>query len=164
MGIRRLRVTPALLALAGCALLTGCGTGGASGPLSLNQLPLIQGASVATQARQCDRGANAFCAIEAVIIDPRAHSSGGFVESEHRLLHRLGWTTHAGDDGDEVAADSPGHKLRVTYATTLGDLIGFDENWIKPKRPDQQRIALTLSALYINGTPAMSILLEVGPT
>lgn len=165
MRIPRLSVALVPLVLAGCALaLSACGTGGASGPLTLSRLPLIPGASVATQARQCDHGANAFCAIEAVIIDPHAQSSGALVASEHRMLHSLGWTTSAGDDGDEVAADSPGHKLRLTYATTLGDLIGFDEQWIKPPRPREIEIGLALSRLYINGTPAMSILLEVGPT
>jgi hypothetical protein len=163
MGIPRLRIAPILLALAGCGLaLSGCGTGGASGPLSLKQLPLIPGARVVTQARRCDRGANAFCAIEAVIVDPHAHSAGALLEREHRKLHSLGWTTHAGDDGDEVAADSPGHKLRLTYATALGDLIGWDEHWIKP--PRLYSIVLALDRELINRTPAMSILLEVGPT
>lgn len=161
MGLQRARVALGLLALAGCGLIaTGCGTGGASGQLSVEQLPLIQGAKVATTARQCDRGANAFCAIEAVIVDPEAHSSGALVQNEHRKLHSLGWTTSAGDDGVEVAADSPGHKLRVTYATALNDLIGIDEKWIK--RPGV--IGLSLSQLMSRGTPAMSILLEVGPT
>jgi hypothetical protein len=81
------------------------------------------------------------------------------VESEHRRLRSLGWTTSAGDNGSEVAADSPGHKLRVTYATALGDLIGFDEKWIK--RP--WRIAFALSQTIVSRTPAMSIMLEVGP-
>src|SRR5438270_4666579 len=100
MGVSRLRVVPVFVALGACGLaLAGCGTAGASGPLSVNRLPLIPGARVSTQARQCDRGANGFCAIEAVIVDPQASSSGAFVESEHRKLHSLGWTTSAGDDG-----------------------------------------------------------------
>jgi hypothetical protein len=160
MRIPRLCVTTALLVIAGCTALAGCGTGGASGPLSLNRLPLVPGASVQAKARRCDGGAHAFCAIAAVIVDPRASSSGALVESEHRKLRSLGWTTSAGDDGDEVAADSPGHKIRVTYATALGDLIGYDEAWIKRPWP----IGLTLSNLMYSGTPAMSILLEVGPT
>ncbi|MBV8430317.1 MAG: hypothetical protein JO244_04095, partial [Solirubrobacterales bacterium] len=149
------------LALAGSALtIAGCGSGGSSGPLTVNQLPLIQGASVVTQTRLCDGGSNAFCALEAVIADPHASSSGALTRSEHRQLHSLGWTTSAGDDGNEVAADSPGHKLRVTFATGLNDLIGIDEGWIK--RP--QAIGLSLSQLEIHGTPAMSIMLEEGPT
>jgi hypothetical protein len=148
-----------VLALPGLAL-AGCGSGGASGALSLSQLPLVPGASVVTQTRQCDNGAHAFCAIQAVIVDPHAHSSGGFMQSEHERLHHLGWTTSAGDDGDEVAADSPGHKLRVTYATALDDMIGLDEKWIQRPWP----IWASLSQTMFSRTPAMSVLLEVGPT
>jgi hypothetical protein len=161
MRLARLRVVPGLLALGGCAVaLAGCGKGGASGTVSLDRLPLVPGAKIAAQSRQCDRGANAFCAVEAVLVDGRYDSSGAFVESEHEHLHSLGWTTSAGDDGDEVAADSPGHKLRVTYATGIDDLIGIDEKWIK--RP--WKIWWTLSRTMFTGTPAMSIMLEVGPT
>ena len=161
MSHARLRVLPGLLALAGCGLaLAGCGSGGAPRPLSLNDLPLVPGANVTVQTRQCDRGANAFCAVEAVIVDRGFRSSGALVESEHRRLHGLGWTTSAGDDGDEVAANSPGHKLRVTYATALDDLIGLDEKWIR--RPWPIWAGLT-QAMY-NRTPAMSLILEAGPT
>ena len=148
------------LAVGGLAL-GGCGSGGASGSLSLRQVPLVPGARVAVQERQCDQGANAFCAIEAVIVAPRFRSSGALVASEHRRLHSLGWTTSAGDDGDEVAADSPGHKVRLTYASALGDLIGLDEKWIK-SRPWPIWAALTQS--MFSGTPAMSVMLEAGPT
>lgn len=155
------RLGAALVALTGCALaLAACGSGGASGPLTVSQLPLVPGARITTQSRQCDTGKNAFCAVEAVIIDPNASSSGALVESEDRKLHGLGWTTSAGDDGDEVAADAPGHKVRVTYATAVNDLIGLDEKWIK--RPWPIWAALTKS--MFEGTPAMSVMLEVGPT
>jgi hypothetical protein len=149
------------LALTGCGLaLAACGTGGASRPLSLSQLPMVPGARVVTQTRQCDGGSNAFCALQAVLVDPRFTSSGAFMESEQRYLHGLHWTTSAGDNGNEVAADSPGHKLRLTYATAMGDLIGLDEKWIKRPWP----IWAGLSHVMFNGTPAMSIMLEVGPT
>lgn len=145
----------------GCTVpLAGCGSGGASAPLSVSRLPMVPGARVTTQSRLCDGGKNSFCAIQAVVVDPQASSSGALVESEQRRLHRLGWTTSAGDDGDEVAADSPGHKIRLTYATAVHDLIGLDEKWIK--RPWPIWAALTQS--MFNGTPAMSIMLEVGPT
>ncbi|HTX31037.1 MAG TPA: hypothetical protein VMD09_06610 [Solirubrobacteraceae bacterium] len=158
MGLRRLKAL-LILVLPGLAL-AGCGGGGGSGSLSLSQLPLIPGATIVTQTRQCDSGSHAFCAIQAVIVDPHAHSSGGFVEREHEHLHALGWTTSAGDDGDEVAADSPGHKVRVTYATGLDDMIGLDEKWIKRPWP----IWASLSQTLFSRTPAMSILLEAGPT
>jgi hypothetical protein len=155
------RQATTLLTIAGCALcLAACGHGGASGPLSLNRLPLVPGARIAEQTRQCDLGKNAFCAIEAVIVGPRFTSSGALMEAEHQRLHSLGWTTSAGDDGDEVAADSPGHKLRVTYATAVDDLIGIDETWIK--RP--WKIEWKLAQTMFRRTPAMSIMLEVGPT
>jgi hypothetical protein len=159
--MRITRQHAALTAIAGCVLvLGGCGSGGAPKKLAVEQLPLVPGARVVTQAHQCDRGNNAFCAIEAVVVDPHASSSGALVESEHRKLHGLGWTTSAGDDGDEVAADSPGHKLRVTYATAVNDLIGLDEKWIK--RPWPIWAALTQS--MFKGMPAMSVMIEVGPT
>jgi hypothetical protein len=159
--MRTSRQTAALIALAGCVLvLAGCGKGGASRPLSVSQLPLVSGARITTQSRECDTGKNAFCTVEAVIVNPHATSSGAFMDSEQHMLHNLGWTTSAGDDGDEVAADSPGHKLRVTYATAIDDLIGLDEKWIK--RPWPIWAALTHS--MFNGTPAMSVMLEVGPT
>lgn len=148
-------------ALGACALaLASCGNGGVARTPSLNQLPLVPGARVAVQTRLCDGGSHAFCAIQAVIVDPHAGSSGALVVREHDRLHSLGWTTSAGDDGDEVAADSPGHKLRVTYATAINDLIGLDEKWITRPWP----IWSTLSQTMFDRTPAMSILLETGPT
>lgn len=128
--------------------------------MSLGQLPLVAGARVIAQTRQCDTGKNAFCAIQAVIVDRRYNSSGAFVEGEQEHLHSLGWTASAGDDGDEVAADGPGHKLRVTYATAIDDMIGLDEKWIKRPWP----IWASLSQTLFNRIPAMSILLEAGPT
>ncbi len=163
MGARRPRALPALLLLVLSGLfLVSCGGGGPSGSLSLSQLPLVPGASVLTQVRQCDKGSDAFCTIEAVIVDKQAHSSGSLVASEHRQLHSLGWTTSAGDDGVQVAADSPGHKLRLTYATALGDLFGLDMDWLKQPRP--RAIGLSLAQTMFDRTPAMSIMLEAGPT
>lgn len=159
MGVRRLGVALAALVLMG--LVAGCGSsGGGQSSLSLNQLPLIHGASVVAQARQCDAGRNAFCAIQAVVVAPRAGSSGALLKREQNQLHDLGWTTSAGDDGNEVAADSPGHNVRVTYATALNDLIGLDEKWIKRPWP----IWAGLDKTLYDRTPAMSIMLEVGPT
>ncbi len=145
------------MALAGCAL-TGCGASSSSSSLSVGQLPLVDGATVVAQASQCDRGAHAYCAIEAVIVDRRAASSGALIVSEHRRLRKLGWSGSAGDNGDERAAESPGQKLRVTYATAAGDLTGIDLGWIKRPRA----ISLTLSRLLFERTPAMSVMLEVG--
>jgi hypothetical protein len=163
MRSKRVRLAlPALgVALAGCVLaLGGCGRSASSSrSVSLAQLPLVDGASIVSQARQCDRGANAYCAIEAVIVDRRSHSSGALVASEYRRLRAHGWTGAAGDNGDERAANSPGHQLRVTYSTAAGDLIGIDLGWIKRPRA----IALSLASTMFERTPAMSIMLETGP-
>ena len=163
MPARTLRAAHVSLALAftgGGVLLGGCGSGGASGPVSLSELPLVPGAKVVAQTRECDTGKHAFCAIQAVIVNRRYDSSGAFVLSEQKHLHGLGWTASAGDDGDEVAADAPGHRLRVTYATALADMIGLDEKWIKRPWP----IWASLSQTLFKRIPAMSILLEAGPT
>lgn len=160
MAIRASRASLTAL-IAGCGLaVAGCGSGGATHSVSLSQLPLVSGAKVVAQARQCDRGSHAFCAIQAVIVGRRFTSSGALVKSEHDHLHSLGWTMSAGDDGDEVAADSPGHKVRVTFATAVNDLIGIDEMWIKRRRA----IGLKLSQTMFRRMAAMSIMLEVGPT
>jgi hypothetical protein len=155
MGLRTLRLALPALVIA----LGGCGQNASPGSLSLAQLPLVDGASVITQVRQCDRGTNAYCAIEAVIVDRKFSSAGALVASEHRHLRKLGWSGSAGDNGDERAAESPGHKLRVTYATAAGDLVGIDQGWIKRPRS----IELTLSRVLFDRTPAISIMLEAGP-
>ena len=94
------------------------------------------------------------------MVNHRFTSSGAFVASEDRLLQQLHWKSNAGDDGDEVARNSPGTTLRITFATAVDDLIGIDERWIKRSWP----IEWTLAQTMFNRTPAMSILLEAGPT
>jgi len=141
-------------------LLAGCGGGeSSSGPPSLASLPLVDGATVLTQTRQCDRGTNSYCAIEAVVIDRSATSSGALVTREFGHLRALGWTGAAGDNGNERAANSPGHKLRVTYSTAQGDLTGIDLGWIKRPWP----ITWSLSRTVFERIPAMSIMFETGP-
>jgi hypothetical protein len=148
------------LAILALALLAGCGSNNRSASLNLRQLPLIDGARVIAQARQCDVGSNAYCALQAVIVDRRFTSSGALTAGEDRLLHRLGWKSSAGDDGDEAAADSPGQRLRVTFATAMNDLIGLDEKWITRPWP----IWAALDQTMFDGVPAMSLMLEEGPT
>lgn len=100
-----------------------------------------------------------FCAIEAVIVDRGASSSGDLVTREYNHLHALGWTGAAGDNGAERAANSPGHKLRVTYSTAQGDLTGIDLGWIMRPWP----ITWSLSRMMFKRIPAMSVMLETGP-
>jgi hypothetical protein len=162
MGMRRVRLalsaaTAALLALGG---LAACGSATSTSSLNAGQLPLVPGSRIITQSSQCDQGSNAFCALEAVVVNPQFTSSGALVASEDRLLHQLRWRSSAGDDGDEVARNSPGQKLRLTFATAIDDLIGIDEHWITRSWP----IEWTLAHTMMTRTPAMSIMLEQGPT
>jgi hypothetical protein len=71
---------------------------------------------------------------------------------------KLGWTTTKGPDGNETAADSPGHDLHLTYATAYQDLLGIDSNWVQ-RRPG---IARALSAAVFDRGAAISIMLVKG--
>jgi hypothetical protein len=113
---------------------------------------------VTLRVKQCDRGADAFCAWDVVVVDRHAPSSTALLHRERDLLVRAGWTLANGDTGEQHAADSPGHKLRVTYATAYGDMKGVVEGWIKRPRSVQ----LALSHTLFTGTSAMSMLLELG--
>lgn len=155
MGLR----TPGLVLLA-LVVLAGCGSVTPTRPPSIGQVPLVSGATIVSQATQCDSGANPFCAIEAVVVDPSFGSSGALTASEDHLLHKLGWKSSAGDDGDEAAADSPGQKLRLTFATGIDDLIGIDEHWIR-RAP---AITMALDRTLFDHASTMSVMLEVGPT
>ncbi len=150
----------ALLALAPLAVLAGCGGTGQSTSFSAAHVPLVPGVHVIHQYRQCDRGANAFCRLELVVVDRRLSSSGDLITRERRLLKARGWSDASGDFGRQQAADSPGHKLHVTYATALADLTGIDEEWIK-RSP---ALALVLSQTVFSRTPAMSLTLTKGPS
>jgi hypothetical protein len=139
--------------------LAGCGqTVGTRSPM-LSQLPLVNGARIVARVDQCDRGASAFCAIELVVVSSRFRSSVDLVKQERNRLRRSGWTGVAPDDGQQRAAESPGQKLRITYATAEADLWGIDLGWIK--RP--QKITIGLSRTMFARSPAMSVLLEAGP-
>jgi hypothetical protein len=147
-----------LAAVAALALtLPGCGGGGTRTP-DLSELPLVAGSQVNVRERICDSGASAYCGWELVVVNPRYRSSEGFFRAEHRLLLARGWSGADGDIGDEHAADSPGHRLRVTYATPTGDLQGVDLGWIRRSRP----VTLALSRAIFNHQPVISVLLEIG--
>ena len=155
MTARRLSVLalPALI-----ATLAGCGQSSAQHSPDLARLPLVRGARILAEARRCDRGANVFCAWELVVVATGYRTSDALLRSEHRRLLKLGWTGANADTGEEKAADSPGHKLRVTYATAYGDLKGIDLGWIKRSR----QTTLTLSKAMFQHSPALSMLLEEG--
>lgn len=161
LGVTR-RALAALAALGALlvlgALVAACGSSTASRKPDLAQLPLVGGANVIAKVHSCDRGANAFCAIEVVIVDHHYKNSTDLVKDEHAQLRKHGWTGGQGDTGEQKAADSPGHKLRVTYATAAGDLRGVDLGTIQRPRG----ITLALSRAMFDQAPAMSVMLEVG--
>jgi hypothetical protein len=150
--VRLLAVAATLLALA------GCGASGGDRSPSLASLPLVPGANVVTRVKQCDRGANAYCGWELVVVDHRYKSSRDLTAAEHDLLRKLGWSSALADTGEQRAADSPGHKLRVTYSTAYGDLKGIDLGWIQRPRS----ITLTLSRMIFSRVSSMSMLFEIG--
>lgn len=151
---RPLGVALAALVLA----IAGCGESASPHAPDLAQLPLVSGSQISLKVPRCDKGANAFCGWEVVVTAPRYQSSDRLLKDEHRLLMHDGWTAGDADADEQHAADSPGHKLRVTYATAYADLKGIDLGRIKRSR----KTALTLSRAMFQHTAAMSMLLEVG--
>ncbi len=142
---------------AGCVALAGCGGGGAR-QVDLAGVPLPGGTRIATHVESCDRGANAYCAQQLVVIGERYRTSMALLDREMRKLAQLGWSSSQGADGDEMAAESPGHRLRLTYATAYDDLLGVDSNWIKRRRP----VARALSDAVFDRAPAISLMLQRG--
>ncbi len=146
-------MTAASAAIAIC----GCGTGPRTP--SLAGVPLVGGARVVAEHRACDKGANAYCTLQAVVVDDRFATSTALLARQNAKLLSTGWTgTHA-DTGDERAAMAPGAKLRLTYATASSDLRAIDLGWIVRG----QEIALALSRALFARKSAMSLLLEIGP-
>src|SRR5579859_4383342 len=123
--MRALRSTTAAVAI---LLLAGCGSSGPHAP-TLARLPLLPGSRVVAQVRQCDPGTAAYCAIQFVVINRAYHRLYDFIVAQHDYLHAHGWTGAGADTGEELAADSPGHKLHLTYATASGDLDGLIYRW-----------------------------------
>ena len=138
--------------------MAGCGDSRVGKVPPINRLPLVPGASVAVSVPQCDKGADAYCALLLVVHDRRFRSSREFFDAEQDHLHRAGWSESNAQTSDEQAAESPNHSLRVTYATADGDLKGVDLGWIRRPRP----IALALSRALFQHTPALSLMLEAG--
>jgi hypothetical protein len=140
--------------------LAGCGGSGSSSRRvpDLTSVPLVPGAHVVARTQQCDPGASAYCAIEFVVYAHGYRNSDDFLLSERHALHAQGWTGANGDTGTESAADSPGHKLHLTYATAGGDLQGLDFHWITRPWP----IWAALSNSIWDQAPALSLMLEAG--
>jgi hypothetical protein len=147
---------PALVATT--MTLAGCGQAGGPYSPTAAELPLVDGARIVAQARQCDPGASAYCAVEFVVVDNRYRNATDLLADEQRYLAERGWAAGNGDFGNENGADSPGHKLRLTYGTAQYDLEGVDQGWIQ-RSP---KIALALSQQIFDRAAAMSLMLEMG--
>jgi hypothetical protein len=157
---RRLGISTALLgALAVLTALGGCGTisSTARSP-TLGQLPLLPGSQIVAQAKACDQGPNAFCAIDLVVVNRRYRSSDILARDQSHELRKRGWSLSRGDTDLQSGANSPGHKLRLTFATASGDLREIDLGLIGRPWP----ITYALSTSMFDRAAAMSMMLEVG--
>lgn len=159
MSVRTARVLTSLALLASCTGLAACGGGSAQPSPRLAALPLVKGTRVVAQAKRCDPGANAYCALEVVLVAPHYRTSLDLLKGEEDHLAAVGWAATQGDTGAQRAAVSPGNKLRVTYATADGDLKGIDLGWIKRPRS----IELALSRALFDRSSTISVMLEAGP-
>lgn len=145
------------LALLAALGLSACGGSGDHVP-DLAGLPLVPGSRIVARVQKCDSGANAYCAIELAVYDKRYGNSDDLFGAEKKLLHAHHWTDANGLVGPESAADSPGHKLHLTYATANSELDAIDEHYVT--RPWKLVSALS-NALLGNSTPAMAMILEL---
>jgi hypothetical protein len=134
------------------------GRGGTPRAIGLRNIPMPAGTRVVTNVRSCDRGVHSYCAIQIVIAGDRYASSAALRAAYAQQLAKLGWTSAKGPDGNETAADSPGHELRLTYATAYEDLLGVDSNWVQRTA----EISHSLSDTVFDRTPALSLMLVRG--
>ena len=140
------------------AVVVVTGRGGTPRAIGLRNIPVPAGTRVVTHVRSCDRGVRPYCAIQVVIVGDRYASSAALRAAYGLQLAKLGWTTAKGPDGNETAADSPGHQLRLTFATAYEDLLGVDSNWIQRTA----EISHVLSNTMFNRSPALSLMLVTG--
>jgi hypothetical protein len=154
MTAGRVVVAVALVVLA----LAGCGGSGNNRTPNLARLPLAPGTQILARVRQCDPGSHAYCAIELVVVDPAWRDAGSLVVVEKRTLARKGWTADHSSLGNEDAAESPGDKLRITYATADADLRNIELGWIKRSHA----VSVALSRTLFDDRAAMSMELEIG--
>lgn len=153
MRLLRLTVSIALVTLA-----AGCGATSSSRTPNPGRVPITTGAHVVTRVHRCDRGVNPYCAVQMVVVGDRYGSSAALLDAERRHLLASGWTLADAQTGDESGADSPGHKLRLTFATAALDLKDLDLGWIQ-RAPG---IGRSLSSTMFARQSALSLLLETG--
>jgi hypothetical protein len=152
MRTRRLGVLALVL------ILAGCGASHAKRTPVASDIPLVPGAKIAVQSRACDHGSHAFCAVDLVVVAHNYVSSDVLALDESHVLTKKGWSLAHGDTGLQSAANSPGHKLRLTFATASGDLRQIDLGTINRPWP----IIYGLSSTMFERTAAMSMMLEIG--
>jgi hypothetical protein len=150
----------AALAVGAALTVSGCGAGSRPGSPAVRAVPLVAGLRVVASVRRCDSGAHPFCARELVLAgaSTRYEDSGVLKVAERRVLGRAGWRRSEGDTYDESAAESPGNRLRVTYATAEQDLLSVDERRIARTPAITRALAQTLFARE----PALSLLVQAG--
>jgi hypothetical protein len=139
--------------------IAGCGAAStAQRTPTAGAVPLVPGSRIVKQVRQCDQGRHAYCSIDMVVVNDKYGSSDILARDESRVLRSNGWSAADGDTGLQTAANSPGHKLRLTYATAAGDLQQIDLTIINRPWP----IVYALSSSMFDRAAAMSMRLEVG--
>lgn len=148
----------ALAAIALVPTLAGCGASQAQRTPEATDIPLVPGAEIAVQARACDKGSRPYCAIDLVVVDHHYRSSDNLALDESHVLRKHGWSLADGDTSLQTGANSPGHKLRLTYSTATGDLRQIDLGQIIRPWP----ITYALSNTMFDRAAAMSMRLEVG--
>jgi hypothetical protein len=134
------------------------GRGGTPRSIGLNDIPMLAGTHVQTGVRSCDRGVHPYCALQVILVGDRHQTSQALRTAYGARLNKLGWTTTMGPDGNETAADAPGHELRLTFATAYEDLLGVDSNWVQRTA----EITHALSSALFDRAPALSIMLLRG--
>jgi hypothetical protein len=146
--------------LAAAVLIAACGqTGDHRSSLTVGGVPLAGGAHVVARARSCDRGANPYCSLQMVIVaGAGVRDATQLLAREQARLRERGWTSTVGDTPKERSADSPGGKLRLSYALAADDLLSFDQGQIK-RRPG---IARALARAMFERAPALSLMLQTG--
>jgi hypothetical protein len=151
----------AVAVVAGLAVLVvivTTGRGGTPRAIGLRNIPLPAGTRVVSHVRSCDRGINPYCALQVVIVGDHYPTSTALRAAYGQQLAKQGWTVAKGPDGNETAADSPGHELRLTYATAYEDLLGVDSKWIQRTAA----VSHSLSTAMFDRAPALSLMLVRG--
>src|SRR5579875_3062720 len=146
----RKRVLAALLVSAAAVLLAGCG----------GSLPHVPGSRVVERLRSCNRGANAYCAIDMVVENARYPSPPALTQAERVLLRRAGWTVEYADVPAEYALLSPGARLHVTLAPVDHELRAIDLGQVQRPRA----FTLALSRALFAHRIAFAVVLELGPS